>query len=471
MLKNKCHSAKKTRMPAKKGNILIVDDNRQILNSLSILLKSEFESIECIQNPNLIPNKIQSGQFDVIMLDMNFAAGRTTGNEGIFWLREIIKSDPLAIVILITAYGDIELAVKSIKEGATDFVAKPWDAEKLIITLRNAVELRHSKQEIKKLKEKKEELTSEIDRHYQMFIGRSRVFDQILDTIEKVARTDADILLTGENGTGKEVIAREIHRRSKRAKEVFISADIGSLSETLFESEMFGHIRGSFTDAKSDRVGRFESASGGTLFLDEIGNLSMSLQAKLLVALQNRQIVRVGSNKPINVDIRLICATNKSLSEMVSSNSFREDLLYRINTIQIELPPLRARTDDIAGLADYFLKHYAAKYDKPSLTIHKKAYEQLESYHWPGNIRELKHTIEKAVILSDSDMLHPNDFFFKPSSSFSEIPPSLKIEEVEKWTIEEVLRRSNGNLSKAAHMLDISRTTLYAKMNKYQIII
>lgn len=458
-------------MPDKKGNILIVDDNKQILNSLGILLKSEFRNIETLSNPNLIPNKLQNSQFDVIMLDMNFAAGRTTGNEGIFWLREILKSDPLAIVILITAYGDIELAVKSIKEGATDFITKPWDAEKLIITLQNAVELRHSKLEIKRLKDKKEELTSEIDRHYQMFISRSEAFNQIVSTVDKVSRTDVNILIVGENGTGKEVVAREIHRRSKRSEEVFVSADMASLTETLFESEMFGHIRGSFTDAKTDRVGRFESASGGTLFLDEIGNLSMSLQAKLLVALQSRQIIRVGSNRPIDVDIRLICATNKSLSEMVKNNSFREDLLYRINTIQIDLPPLRSRTEDIAGLADYFLKLYAAKYDKPSISIHKKAYEQLESYHWPGNIRELKHTIEKAVILCESDIIHTGDFLFKPASSIKEAPSSLKMEEVEKWAIEEVLKKSKGNLSRAADMLDISRTTLYAKIDRYQIII
>jgi DNA-binding NtrC family response regulator len=453
----------------KKGKILVVDDNKQILSSLSILLRSEFESIETLQNPNLIPNKLQECQFDVIMLDMNFASGRTTGNEGIFWLREIIKSDPLAVVILITAYGDIELAVKSIKEGATDFITKPWDAEKLIITLKNAIELRHSKLEIKKLKEKKDELTNEIDRHYNMFVGQSAAFCQIVTTIEKVAQTDADILLTGENGTGKEVIAREVHRRSKRANEVFVSADMASITETLFESEMFGHVRGSFTDAKSDRAGRFEAASGGTLFLDEISNLSMSLQAKLLVALQNRQIIKVGSNKPIDVDIRLICATNKSLFEMVSNNTFREDLLYRINTIQIDIPPLRARIEDIAGLADYFLRHYAAKYDKQSISINKKAYEQLESYHWPGNIRELKHTIEKAVILCDSDVLGPDDFFFKPLLTAQDAPPSLKLEEVEKWSIEAVLSKCKGNLSKAANILDISRTTLYAKMNKYQI--
>lgn len=458
-------------MPVKKGNILIVDDNKQILDSLSILLKSEFESVETIRNPNLIPNKLQSGRFDVIMLDMNFAAGRTTGNEGIFWLREILRSDPLATVILITAYGDIELAVKSIKEGATDFITKPWDAEKLIITLKNAVELRRSKLEIKKLNEKKEELTNEIDRHYQMFTGQSDAFNQIISTIEKVARTDADILLTGENGTGKEIVAREIHRRSKRAREVFVSADMGSLTETLFESEMFGHMKGSFTDAKNDRIGRFESASGGTLFLDEIGNLSMSLQAKLLVALQSRQIIRVGSNKSIDVDIRLICATNKSLTEMVENKTFREDLLYRINTIQIDIPPLRTRTEDIAGLADYFLKHFAARYDKPSIRIHKSAYEELERYHWPGNVRELKHTIEKAVILCDSDMLNPGDFFFKPVSSEKDAPSSLKMEEVEKWAIESVLRKSKGNLSKAAEILDISRTTLYSKMNKYNLTV
>jgi transcriptional regulator with PAS, ATPase and Fis domain len=335
--------------------------------------------------------------------------------------------------------------------------------------LKNAIELRHSKLEIKKLKEKKDELTNEIDRHYNMFVGQSAAFCQIVTTIEKVAQTDADILLTGENGTGKEVIAREVHRRSKRANEVFVSADMASITETLFESEMFGHVRGSFTDAKSDRAGRFEAASGGTLFLDEISNLSMSLQAKLLVALQNRQIIKVGSNKPIDVDIRLICATNKSLFEMVSNNTFREDLLYRINTIQIDIPPLRARIEDIAGLADYFLRHYAAKYDKQSISINKKAYEQLESYHWPGNIRELKHTIEKAVILCDSDVLGPDDFFFKPLLTAQDAPPSLKLEEVEKWSIEAVLSKCKGNLSKAANILDISRTTLYAKMNKYQI--
>ncbi len=470
-LESKCQTANENHMSGKKGNILVVDDNKQILNSLGILLKTEFEKVETLSNPNLIPNKLQAGQFDVIMLDMNFAAGRTTGNEGIFWLREILKYDPLAIVILITAYGDIELAVKSIKEGATDFITKPWDAEKLIITLKNAVQLRQSKVEIKKLKEEKEELTSEIDRHYQMCVGQSDAFRQIIDTIDKVARTDANILITGENGTGKEIIAREIHRRSNRAKEVFVSADMASLTETLFESEMFGHMKGSFTDAKSDRIGRVESASGGTLFLDEIGNLSMSLQAKLLVVLQNRQIVKVGSNIPVDVDIRLICATNKPLYEMVRNNTFREDLLYRINTIQIDIPPLRARAEDIAELADYFLKHYTAKYDKPSLTIHKKAYELLENYNWPGNIRELKHSIEKAVILCDSDILQPDDFFLKPAPSDKDSPSSLKMEEIEKWAIETVLRKCKGNLSKASDVLDISRTTLYAKMNKYQITV
>jgi DNA-binding NtrC family response regulator len=304
-----------------------------------------------------------------------------------------------------------------------------------------------------------------------MFISRSEAFNGVLTTVDKVSQTDVNILITGENGTGKEVVAREIHRRSQRSKEVFVSVDMASLSETLFESEMFGHTSGSFTDAKTDRVGRFESASGGTLFLDEIGNLSNSLQAKLLVALQSRQIIRVGSNKPIDVDIRLICATNKSLSEMVKNNTFREDLLYRINTIQIDLPPLRSRTEDIPGLADYFLKMYTARYGKPSIKIHRKAYEQLECYHWPGNIRELKHTIEKAVILCESDIIHPGDFFFKPVSSDREVPSSLRMEEVEKWAIEKVLRRSRGNLSMAADMLEISRTTLYAKIDRYQIII
>ena len=454
----------------KKPKILIADDNKQILESLKILLKREFELIEVISNPNLIPNKLQTGDFDIIMLDMNFASGRTTGNEGIFWLREILKADPFAVVILITAYGDIELAVKSIKEGATDFIAKPWDAEKLIITLKNAYELRQSKLEINKLKAKKDELSNEIERHYQLFVGQSKTFNDVMATVEKVADTDASVLILGENGTGKEIIAREVHRRSNRVKEVFVNVDMASLNENLFESEMFGHVKGSFTDAKEDRTGRFEAASGGTLFLDEIGNLSMPLQSKLLVALQNRQIIKVGSNKAVDVDIRLICATNKPVHDMVKEKTFREDLLYRINIIQIEIPPLRDRVDDIPGFANYFLQQFACKYNKNPLKMSEKAYEKLMEYNWPGNIRELKHTIEKAVILCETETIEPDDFLYKSYGMDKNSPSSLKLEEVEKWAVESVIKKCRGNLSMAAKILDVSRTTLYSKIEKYKIL-
>ncbi|MFC2136788.1 sigma-54-dependent transcriptional regulator [Bacteroidota bacterium] len=455
----------------KKGKILIIDDNKQILDSLKILLKPEFEEIHAISNPNSIPNKLRSGSFDIILLDMNFASGRTSGNEGIFWLREILKLDPHIVVILITAYGDIELAVNSIKEGAFDFITKPWDAEKLIITLKNAYKLRQSKHEINKLKLKKDELSSEIEKHYQLFIGQSKAFKDVIFTLEKVADTDANVLILGENGTGKEIIAREIHRRSKRARDIFINVDVASISENLFESEMFGHVKGSFTDAKEDRIGKIEASSGGTLFLDEIGNLPLFLQSKLLVVLQNRQVVRVGSNKPVEVDIRLICATNKPVYDMVKEKTFREDLLYRINTIQIEIPPLRERVDDIPGFANYFLIQYACKYNKQSLKISDKAYEKLMKYSWPGNIRELKHAIEKVVILSDNNKIDADDFLFQSIISDKNTPSSLKLEEVEKWAIESVLHKCNGNLSKAAKVLEVSRTTLYVKIEKYKIFI
>jgi DNA-binding NtrC family response regulator len=457
-------------MATKKGKVLIVDDNVQILDSLKILLKSEYEKIDAIKNPNLIPEKIQSDNYDIILLDMNFAAGINTGNEGIFWLREILKSDPDAIVILITAYGDINLAVQSIKEGATDFVTKPWDTEKLLTTLNTAYELRQSKLKVNSLKNKQRQLTEDIDKRFQMFAGTSKAMQEVQQTINKVAKTDANVLILGENGTGKELIAREIHKKSKRSSEVFIAVDMGALTETLFESEIFGHVKGAFTDAREDKAGRFEIASGGTLFLDEIGNIPLSLQSKLLSALQNRQITKLGSNKVIPIDIRLVSATNKPVNNMVEENLFREDLLYRINTIQIEVPPLRKRKDDIPGFIDYFLKQYSGKYEKPLLKITTDAYELLINYSWPGNVRELKHTVEKAVILSESDALKPEDFYLrqlKPEDK--EKADSLKLTDAEKHTIEKVLEKCNGNLSKAAAMLEISRTTLYTKIKKYKI--
>jgi two-component system, NtrC family, response regulator HydG len=458
-------------MDKKKGKILIVDDNSQILSSLKILLKNDFEEITAIRNPNMIPGMMQSTVYDIILLDMNFNAGQNTGNEGIFWLREILKKDPLTIVIMITAYGDIDLAVKAIKEGATDFISKPWDAEKLIITLKNALELRNSKVEINKLRGKQNQLSEDIEKHFQMYAGVSATMMGIYKTIDKVAQTDANILVLGENGTGKELIAREIHRKSKRAKEIFLGVDMGSLTESLFESELFGYTKGAFTDAKEDRAGRFETASGGTLFMDEIGNLPLSMQSKLLTVIQNRQVTRIGSNKPIPIDIRLITATNKSLEDMVHQNLFREDLFYRINTIQVEVPALRERQEDIAGFADYFLAQFACKYEKPLLKISSSAYDTLKNYNWPGNIRELKHTIEKAVILSDSDCLEPNDFYIKDKHLVSkESENNFRLSDIEKKTIENVLEKCKGNVSKAAQILDISRTTLYSKIEKYGLM-
>ena len=369
-----------------------------------------------ISNPNQIISYINKEDYDVILLDMNFSAGVNTGNEGIYWLNRILKSDPLAAVVMITAYSDVDLAVRAIKEGATDFVVKPWDNNKLIITLQAALKLRQSKIENKKLRDRQKQINKGIMNQSVPLIGKSQAMGNVLQMINKVARTDANVLVTGENGTGKELIVKEIHNNSHRADEAFISVDIGTITETLFESEMFGHVKGAFTDAKEDKPGWFETASGGTLFLDEIGNLSFNMQSKLLAAIQNRAIYRVGSKTPIPFDIRLICATNKNLEELVAKNLFREDLYYRINTIVIELPPLRDRGEDIVLLAEHFLKEYAVKYEKFNLKFSSKTLDKLMKYNWPGNVRELRHTVEKAVILCESDVLTPDDFIISHST-------------------------------------------------------
>lgn len=460
----------KQQMVKKTGKILIVDDNVQILNSLQLLLKPEFEEIVLVKNPNQLPALMYESNFDIILLDMNFRAGDSTGNEGLFWLSEILKRDPLAVVIMITAYGDINLAVRAIKEGATDFIAKPWEAEKLIITLKNAIRLRNTGMEVQRLQGRQIQMNEDIGKQYRMFRGTSKCMEEIYRTIEKVAQTDANILIVGENGTGKEGIAREIHRRSGRSSEIFLAVDMGSISETLFESEMFGHLKGSFTDAREDRAGRFETASGGTLFMDEISNLSLPAQGKLLGAIQNREITRLGSNKSVPVDIRLISATNKVPEELVRLGLFREDLLFRINTIQIELPPLRERKEDIHGLADFFLSQYAAKYGKPLLKMNQAAYEALTYYSWAGNIRELKHTMEKAVILCDSNVLKPGDFALKERIMPGQEERALSsLSDIEQAAIQKALKKCRGNISQAARILDISRTTLYAKMREYGI--
>lgn len=452
-----------------KGKLLIVDDNKSILSALEILLQDDFDEIKTIANPNLLPSLIESGNYDLVLLDMNFSAGVNTGNEGLYWLSRIQELRPDMEVVLFTAYGDVELAVKALKKGASDFILKPWDNEKLRTTLLNVYKLQQSKKEIKQLKRKESALKSEINKDRCFIIAQSPQMRELLALVRKVAQTDANVLITGDNGTGKELIARELHRHSKRAGEIMVDVDMGAIAETLFESELFGHKKGAFTDAREDRTGKIENASGGTLFLDEIGNLPVHLQPKLLAALQNREVTPIGSNKTVPVDIRLICATNRNLDEMVADGAFREDLLYRINTIHIEIPPLRERREDIVAIAGYFLKIYCNKYRKTEMLITEAGLQKLASYPWPGNVRELQHTIEKTVILSDKKELTPDDFFFKP------VMPGLgdifdgTIEEMEQKMIVKMLQKTGSNLSAAAEQLGITRQTLYNKMKKYNL--
>jgi len=451
-----------------KGKILVVDDNKSILSALELLLFPAFGEIRTVSTPNRIQAMLESEDFDLIVLDMNFSAGVNTGNEGLFWLKKIHAFDPEIPVVMITAYGDVELAVKALKEGATDFILKPWDNQKLLATLKSAYQLRQSRLEVSSLKQKEKALKKEFNRASRPMIGTSGVMMQMQNLIAKVARTDANVLITGENGTGKELVAREIHRLSHRCDEVMVSVDMGAVSETLFESELFGHVKGAFTDAREDRAGKIETAHSGTLFLDEIGNLSLSLQAKLLAVLENRQITRLGSNKQIDVDIRLVCATNRDIVRMVEDKVFREDLLYRINTIHIEVPPLRDRGMDILQLCEFFLKRYSDKYGKYNLRINNQAQDKLLNYRWPGNVRELQHTVEKAVILSDGNVLKPENFFFKPVLSPT-IENGLTVDEMEKRMIVGVLLKSSGNMSLAAQQLGFSRQTLYNKIKKYEL--
>lgn len=452
-----------------KGNILIVDDNKSVLSALDILLSPEFDQVTCLSNPNLILNELSKASYQLVLLDMNFKAGVNTGNEGIFWLQQIKEKYTNLSVVLITAYGDVELAVKALKAGATDFILKPWENTKLLATIRSAIQLSMSREEVKHLRQKEKELKKVINRDEKFIIGSSPELMQVLKIVRKVAKTDTNVLITGENGTGKELIAREIHRLSSRNDEMLVNVDMGAVTESLFESELFGHVKGAFTDAKENRIGKFELANKGTLFLDEIGNLSFHLQAKLLAALQNREITRIGSNQQIPVDIRLICATNKNLNELLEKGLFREDLLYRINTIHVEVPPLRSRGDDILVLAEFFLKKYAYKYDKPAIRLNNQAQQKLLKYQWPGNIRELEHSLEKAVILSENNLLKADDFFLKPVSNSKVDPESLKLEEMEKTLISLALAKNPGNVSAAAEQLGITRQTLYNKMKKFGI--
>jgi two-component system response regulator HydG len=454
----------------KKGKILVVDDNEEILVALRLFLSPHFETVATLKNPEVLVQQISNQNFDVIILDMNFKAGINTGNEGLFWLNKLLGIDPTLSVVFITAYAGIELAVRAIQQGAADFIEKPWDDDKLLATVFKAYEMRRSKLEISSLRDKQEHLLQDIDRQYDFCRGQSPAMEKVYRMVEKVAGTDANILILGENGTGKEVIAREIHRRSERSREVFIGVDLGALSTSLFESELFGHVKGAFTDAREDRPGRFEIASGGTLFLDEIGNLPPSLQSKFLSVLQSHEVTRIGSNRPVQVNIRLISATNKPLSALVSGGEFREDLLYRINTIQIDLPPLRERKEDIPGLLDYFTGKYARKYGKPTCTIDKTALKQLLDYPWPGNIRELQHMSEKAVILGEGRQLGVADFFQgKPVSVTHNTAEILNLDQLEKDAILRAIEKNQGNVTRAGKELGISRRALYYKLRKYDI--
>ncbi len=452
----------------RKANVLIVDDNKSILSALDILLSRDYD-VTCLSTPNQIVSELRKNSYHLVLLDMNFSAGVNTGNEGIYWLNEIKKLHPEMSVVMITAYGDVELAVKAVKQGATDFILKPWDNAKLMATVKSATQLSSTKVELNSLKQKEQAIKKVMSSDEKFIIGNSPQLMSVLKMVHKVAKTDTNVLITGENGTGKELIARELHRVSARKDELLVNVDMGAISETLFESELFGHTKGSFTDAKEDRAGKFEVANNGTLFLDEIGNLSFQLQAKLLSALQNRQICRIGSNQPIPINIRLVSATNKNLLEMVEKGLFREDLLYRLNTIQIEIPPLRQRGNDILILADFFLKKFAYKYDKNTLKINNKAQEKLLNYYWPGNIRELEHTIEKAVILSDSNILGVDDFFLHPPKNIPIENDTLKLEDMEYRLIQKAIDKHPGNISATAEELGITRQTLYNKMKKFGI--
>jgi len=450
---------------SKKGKILVVDDNEEILIAIEMLLSGYFEKIETIRNPNLLSSVLEKDQFDVIILDMNFSAGISSGNEGIYWMNVILKADPDAIIVFITAYGDLDLAVRAIREGGTDFIQKPWDDEKFITTIKNALKLRKSQKEISNLKLKQKHLSNDISAHFPDIIGKSEAINNVFKIIRKVAKTDANVLILGENGTGKELVAREIHRKSLRSEEVFVNLDISALPDSLFESELFGYVKGAFTDAKADKPGRIEIASRGTLFLDEIGNLSLTAQSKLLTVLQNREISRLGANYKIPVDIRLVCATNKSLQKMVAEGLFREDLLYRINTITIDVPSLKERKEDILLLVNYFKEKYEKKYDKPSFSLNKSAIEKLKVYSWPGNVRELQHIVEKAVILSEKNSLDGNDFYL--SENNLHINKTLDLSENEKCLILQAIEKNKGNFTLAAKELGVSRKTLYNKFKKY----
>lgn len=452
-------------MTLKNASILVVDDDTDVLTAVRLLLKTEVKDVVTEKNPQMLQQLLSSRKFDVILLDMNFASSINTGNEGLFWLRKIkeLKSD--AGVIMITAYGDVDLAVRSLKDGAADFVVKPWHNDRLIATIKEVLKKRSGDTSGDRSAPSGTLIGSEL-------LGSSEQMQAIFYKIEKIAPTDANILVLGENGTGKDLIAKAIHQHSLRASKPFVKVDVGALTDSLFESELFGHKKGAFTDAREDRPGRFEAANGGTIFLDEIGNISLQQQAKLLSVLQNRQVTRLGTNTPVPIDVRLICATNLPIAELANENRFRKDLIYRINTVEIIMPPLRKRGKDILMLANYFNKMYSNKYMKPLLQFDDSATDKLLSYPFPGNVRELQYTIERAVIMAEGDELSASDLLFSPiefAAEQAEEPAETKLSAVEKNAILRVIEKHNGNITKAAKELGLTRTALYRRLSKYDI--
>ena len=452
-----------------KASILIVDDDTDVLTAAQLYLK-QFYAVQTEENPRRIPELVETGGYDVILLDMNFRRDVSSGREGFEWLQRILQIDPLAVVILITAYGDVDMAVQAIKAGATDFVLKPWQNEKLHATVSAALQLRMSRRETQSLKHRQQELLKIIAPPIPDFIGTSSAMQKVFVTIEKVAETDASVLITGENGTGKELVARALHQKSKRRGNPFITVDLGAIPSTLFEDELFGHVKGAFTDAREDRTGRFEVADGGTLFLDEIGNLSPALQTKLLTAIQKREVLRIGSNKSVSFDVRLICATNRPVHDLIDTGQFRQDLLYRINTIEIHLPPLRDRKEDLGPLVTYFLKQSAAKHQKAIPQVSGETLEALGRHTWPGNVRELQHAVERAVILSDHTDLQVGDFGLQGGRNAESLSvEDYNLEEIEKILVQKVLEKHQGNISHAAKELGLTRASLYRRIEKYDL--
>jgi len=454
------------------ARLLIVDDDTDILLAAKMFLRQHIDIVHTEKNPQNIPDLLKNDNYDIILLDMNFSRDATSGKEGFHWLNVILEQDPAATVIFITGYGDIELAVQGIKEGATNFILKPWENKKLLATIEASLKVRQSKVELESLRSTQKVLMADRDQNYANLVGTSPAMKKVMSIALKVAKTDANVLILGENGTGKEVVARAIHRASTRVENVFINVDLGAITESLFESELFGYKKGAFTDAKEDRAGRFEAANKGTIFLDEIGNLSQNLQSKLLSVLQSRKVVRLGSNKEIPIDVRLICATNMPLYQMVNENKFRQDLLYRINTVEIALPPLRERIEDIEPLVEYYLDVYCKKYKISNKRINVGTLKRLQKHDWPGNIRELQHAVERAVILSESNILEPYDFFMEESGDKSNhdfTPDNINLSEVEKILIRKVIDKHGGNISRAAKELGLTRASLYRRIEKHGI--